>query len=618
MYATRINQDPATNRIVLSASSIPVKCMTYGTSIKQDRITNRIFLTGNPGCIEKQGDWTGYDLRFNLSTTYTGIITWWVKKNKSLSEEDDPWIEHTTVLDNENVIECNLNWENFEFIDIDLCTNDPVTHQYSICLPSNLTTTQYEYKSTVCTGTWRGKNIRFVFATPYTGLFRYKTRETSGVGVWSESSISLTGASYYDLALNYSTGTAPPACVPLVHDYCLTIQDAPCPTIKSNCLSGLTILIQYCKTTCGGGHVCNRAIFDLWLGATTYLGQVNMNNGGGSEDPQLDTDVGGNRGPFGFTITEEQAATVFAENNEQNVSLRFECALEGGCHVGVGWVYIFNTDGCCVYSACPVGTFSFNPCNITPDRWIPCPEGTTTTDTSTTTPTSTTTGTSTTTPTSTTTGTSTSTSSSTSSSSTTTGTSSSTTTGTSSTTTPEPPEDDCDGFDTLQWAGFALDFSLSINGRYRLWIYDIIGVTETEHIYIGEIDSLTTDVHSLVADINSFNQWEGLLDEDCDQRHFLEVCYIPCTITVNCEPHDYILNYARWQVDGGADMQSGEKSPALTCGEHTITYSGGGYTWYPPVTEVINIQSQIEITRTWTSNPQTTSTFTSSSTTIEP
>lgn len=97
-------------------------------------------------------------------------------------------------------------------------------------------------------------------------------------------------------------------------------------------ISGYTAIVAYDPDACGGGHWCNRAIFDLYID-NNFIGQANLNNG----------DTGGPR----------QSTFVINNNIIVGVGTTFEirCALTN-CHRGIGRLILKNPAGDVVLAVC--------------------------------------------------------------------------------------------------------------------------------------------------------------------------------------------------------------------------------------------------------------------------
>jgi formylglycine-generating enzyme required for sulfatase activity len=106
-------------------------------------------------------------------------------------------------------------------------------------------------------------------------------------------------------------------------------------------LIGHIVKVSYDPTACGGGHGCNRALFDLYIN-DIWIGQANLNNAGGPSDP------GGPSGGYResiFTIKDSIIA-----NPGFKIELR--CAYKQ-CHSGIGRVeFASPTTRETVFAAC--------------------------------------------------------------------------------------------------------------------------------------------------------------------------------------------------------------------------------------------------------------------------
>lgn len=133
-----------------------------------------------------------------------------------------------------------------------------------------------------------------------------------------------------------------------------------------DCLSNIKFVVEYRATSgespCAGGHVCNRAVFDLVINGVV-VGQVNMNNAGGEYDNQNRPDdyTSANDRYSEVTLTNEQVLEILEISHLLDISL--ECACIAGvncqsaqCHNSVSWLRL-EVDGDVIYSGCPVGGF---------------------------------------------------------------------------------------------------------------------------------------------------------------------------------------------------------------------------------------------------------------------
>jgi len=154
----------------------------------------------------------------------------------------------------------------------------------------------------------------------------------------------------------------------------------------STCIESLTFVVEYNNnpqngSPCPGGHQCNRAVFNI-LANNQNIGQVNLNNAGGSYDnvnrpPNYPNYPGAH--PLdrydSITITSQQAQNI--ANNSPNglINFSFNCGCVIGnncssntCHTGVGWVRIVKDIGQSneqvLFSGCPTGNMlnNFDPC----------------------------------------------------------------------------------------------------------------------------------------------------------------------------------------------------------------------------------------------------------------
>ena len=104
-------------------------------------------------------------------------------------------------------------------------------------------------------------------------------------------------------------------------------------------LYGYTAIVSYDPTNCGGGHSCDRALFNFYISGSGnnsyFIGLANLNNAGD----------GGPRSGV-FTINQHIIGTT-------GISFRLECATEGGiCHQGIGRVEIKNLSNTTVFASC--------------------------------------------------------------------------------------------------------------------------------------------------------------------------------------------------------------------------------------------------------------------------
>lgn len=123
---------------------------------------------------------------------------------------------------------------------------------------------------------------------------------------------------------------APPPPTPPTPDTCLA---------SGTDLYGYSAIVSYDPIKCGGGHACDRALFNFYIkssGNTEHLiGLANLNN---RSDGQARSGV--------FTINEHIVGTT-------GISFRLECATEGGvCHQGIGRVELKDTLGTTVFASC--------------------------------------------------------------------------------------------------------------------------------------------------------------------------------------------------------------------------------------------------------------------------
>jgi hypothetical protein len=97
-------------------------------------------------------------------------------------------------------------------------------------------------------------------------------------------------------------------------------------------LFGYTAIISYDPVNCGGGHVCNRAIFDFYID-NIFIGQANLNNGG---------DGGYREGVF--AINDHIISSELTE-------LKLVCS-SAACHNGIGRAVLKDTSDNIVLAMC--------------------------------------------------------------------------------------------------------------------------------------------------------------------------------------------------------------------------------------------------------------------------
>ena len=112
----------------------------------------------------------------------------------------------------------------------------------------------------------------------------------------------------------------------------------PPPPVPEICLAagidlyGHTAIVSYDPANCGGGHQCNRAIFDFYID-NILIGQANLNN---VSDGDYREGV--------FTINSHIITSSLTE-------LKLVCA-EGNCHNGIGRVVLKNSSNDVVLAVC--------------------------------------------------------------------------------------------------------------------------------------------------------------------------------------------------------------------------------------------------------------------------
>lgn len=108
--------------------------------------------------------------------------------------------------------------------------------------------------------------------------------------------------------------------------------------IPSVDLYGYTAIVAYDPINCGGGHVCNRALFDLYLN-DIFIGQANLNNGDSTNGP-----AGGPRSGV-FTINDHISSN--------NLKILLKCASPNdNCHQGIGRVILISPLNHIAYAEC--------------------------------------------------------------------------------------------------------------------------------------------------------------------------------------------------------------------------------------------------------------------------
>lgn len=142
------------------------------------------------------------------------------------------------------------------------------------------------------------------------------------------------------------------------------------------------------KSPCGGGHLCNRAKFDIQLSVgsnspVTVL-EANLNNAGGAEDNGPSTVFGGTWYPLydgiGLSLYDRYSSSIITaeKNNEIMGSLppmsepgdpNYDLTLSitpaqgnDSPHSGITWVRIKDTCGRIIYSCCIGGKVVVDPC----------------------------------------------------------------------------------------------------------------------------------------------------------------------------------------------------------------------------------------------------------------
>ena len=109
--------------------------------------------------------------------------------------------------------------------------------------------------------------------------------------------------------------------------------------------SNYKLYVRYSNTDgpCPGGHVCNRAKFNVYANGV-LLGIADLNNAGGAEDSGQS--AGGDRSSL-LTLP-----TFVRFRSGQTMNILIECAYETGCHGGIAWVQIINNKGELIYNSC--------------------------------------------------------------------------------------------------------------------------------------------------------------------------------------------------------------------------------------------------------------------------
>ena len=161
-----------------------------------------------------------------------------------------------------------------------------------------------------------------------------------------------------------------------------------------SCIESLTFVVEYnhlsgvtnnnpCTVYPNGtrGHTCNQAVFNINANGV-LLGQVNLNNIGGSYDnqnfpPNYPNYVGSS--PYdrydSITLTSQQAQNIASNSTNGLIDFTFDCGCiqnvnctNSSCHTGVGWVRLIRDLGLpseeVLYSGCAVGNIlnGFDPC----------------------------------------------------------------------------------------------------------------------------------------------------------------------------------------------------------------------------------------------------------------
>lgn len=179
---------------------------------------------------------------------------------------------------------------------------------------------------------------------------------------------------------------------------CKLIFEKDLTGVTKDCIESLRFVVAYRELggiegdpnppVCYGGHLCNRAVFDV-VGNGITIGQISLNNGAGAMDlgNRFPEYIEGGEGYVGqhtrdryneFVVDSATAEALALASPDGTIDLAFICACVSGvncqsanCHQDVSWMRIYK-DGVEIYNGCPQG-------NILED-FIPC---TTTTETST-------------------------------------------------------------------------------------------------------------------------------------------------------------------------------------------------------------------------------------------
>lgn len=142
------------------------------------------------------------------------------------------------------------------------------------------------------------------------------------------------------------------------------------------CLGKIKFIVEYransAESPCGGGHTCNRAVFDLVINGIT-VGQVNMNNTGGAyDDENRPADHSSLSDRYSeVTLTQEQITQILEVSNLLDISLECACVTgvncqSANCHTSVSWLRL-EIDDEVIYSDCPAGSFieDYDACSQT-------------------------------------------------------------------------------------------------------------------------------------------------------------------------------------------------------------------------------------------------------------
>jgi hypothetical protein len=120
--------------------------------------------------------------------------------------------------------------------------------------------------------------------------------------------------------------------------------------------SGLKITARYSKKEgpCPGGHTCDRARFNLYLG-DIFIGLINLNN-------KLE---GGDRGGDRKSELYATGDDINDYISEYGCNLKFEVLCEAGpgkCHSDITWFVVENDDGDVLLDSCALDSFTVDCC----------------------------------------------------------------------------------------------------------------------------------------------------------------------------------------------------------------------------------------------------------------